>query len=665
MFACLGASLALAGPTTIYVAPGGNDQWSGVQPRADRNETDGPLATLAAALEKSRDERSSATGVAPKIVLRGGVYALDRPLVLGPRDSGLVIAAWPGERPVITGEYQITGWRYLRSNPNLWQAEIPWARDGAWQFHELFVNGQRKQRTRLPASGFFRAAGGKDDDHPSVLRVHPGDIKPEWALEGDVELVAFSAWAQTRNQIREFSQGSNTDTVTLAGDALANNMEKKARYYIENAPDSLRPGQWRLDRQSGVVTYWPDAGEGVRSAVITAPHLYQLVRIEGQPDDPVRGIVFQGITFAGTDWRLDGGSDVDWQAAVEVGAAFEAKSARNCVVRNCVFTRLGGYAIDFGHGCSSDQVSGCVMTDLGGGGVRVGDIDRATAEAAPNFGNTIDDNHIFHIGLVNAPAVGVLVLLSSSNLVSHNEINDTFYTAISVGWTWGYHDNPCRANVVEYNHLHDIGQGMLSDMGGVYTLGPQPWTVVRDNLIYDVNVFGYGGWGLYTDEGSSDIVLESNVVYRCQSAGFHQHYGQDNLVYNNIFAMNREGQLQRTRVESHCGFILTNNIIYFDSGRVFVGNWSGDGFQIDHNIYFNAGKGSSYPMLDDSFDFNEWQMQGHDVHSAVVDPRFVAPEKGDFRFRWRSPAPRFGFHPFDLRKAGVRKKSQASLPSSK
>jgi hypothetical protein len=185
---------------------------------------------------------------------------------------------------------------------------------------------------------------------------------------------------------------------------------------------------------------------------------------------------------------------------------------------------------------------------------------------------------------------------------------------------------------------------------------------VRNNLIHDVSVSSYGGWGLYTDEGSSDIVLESNVVYRCQSAGFHQHYGQDNLVYNNIFALNREAQLRRTRVETHCGFTLTNNIIYFDSGRTFDGNWSGEGFQIDHNIYFNTRCDASHPPLDDSLNFKTWQAEGHDVHSRFFDPRFVAPDEGDFRLHWYSRALRFGFHPPDLRGVGVRKKFVRNLP---
>jgi hypothetical protein len=652
---CLWACRSLAVPVVLYVAPTGDDGWSGSMPSVNQDHTDGPLRTLPGALERSRQARRDDVTANLQIVLRAGIYVLNAPLAFSSADSGLVISAWPGEKPVVTGEIRITGWQRSAVNTNVWRATIPAAHDGAWQFHELFVNGRRKERARLPVSGFFRAVGGPIKDRPTQLRVHPGDIKQQWASQGDVELVLFSAWAQSRNQIRSFSETSNI--VDLAGDVFPNSSEADPRYYIENAPDSLRPGEWHMDHQNGTVTYWPEAGEDVPSAIITAPRLYELVSLEGQQDDPVRSVVFQGLTFAGTDWPFVGGSDSDIQAAVEIGAAFVAQSAETCVVENCVFTRLGGYAIDFGTGCNSNKITGCEMFDLGGGGVRLGETDFKSATDSPNFGNSVADNHIHHIGLVSAPAVGVFVLLSASNTIAHNEIDHTFYTGISVGWSWGYRENPCWDNLVEFNHLHDIGQGMLSDMGGVYTLGVQPGTVVRNNLIHDVSIYGYGGWGLYTDEGSSGIVLESNVVYRCQSAGFHQHYGQDNLVYNNIFALNQEGQLARTRPETHRGFVMTNNIVYFSSARLFVGNWSGNGFEIDHNIYFDTRPDASRLPLDGSLKFKEWQSLGRDVHSLFTDPQFVSPKKGDFRLRHLSPALRFGFHPPDLREVGVRKQS--------
>jgi len=257
------------------------------------------------------------------------------------------------------------------------------------------------------------------------------------------------------------------------------------------------------------------------------------------------------------------------------------------------------------------------------------------------------------------PAVGVLILQSAHNRVAHNHIHDLFYTAVSVGWTWGYRDSPCHDNVIEFNDMHDIGKFLLSDMGAVYTLGPQRGTVVRNNLIHDVNAFTYGGWGLYTDEGSTGIVLENNVVYRCKSAGFHQHYGKENVIRNNIFAFNKENQLMRTRDEEHLSFFFTNNIVLYDSGNLLGSSWKNDRFVIDGNVYWDArAAGNTTKMKFSNATFEQWHARGHDTNSLLADPLFVDAAKNDFRLKADSPALKLGFKPIGLRSVGVREKAE-------
>jgi parallel beta-helix repeat protein len=288
---------------------------------------------------------------------------------------------------------------------------------------------------------------------------------------------------------------------------------------------------------------------------------------------------------------------------------------------------------------------------MGGGGVKVGETVKRPVEADQNFENVISDNEIHNLGLVYPAAHGIWVAQSSRNTISHNDIHDLFYTAISVGWTWGYAANQCNHNIIEFNHLYNIGKGMLSDMGAIYTLGVQEGTVIRNNLIHDVTSFTYGGWGIYPDEGSSNLVIENNIVYRTKSAGFHQHYGANNMVRNNIFALGSEYQIMRTRVEDHLSFTFDRNIIYFESGLLLGSNWTGTQYRMNHNIYWDA-RGN--PMRPAGKSWDEWKASGQDTDSVIADPMFADPSAGNFKLSPRSPAWKLGWKAIDMSTVGPR-----------
>jgi parallel beta-helix repeat protein len=179
----------------------------------------------------------------------------------------------------------------------------------------------------------------------------------------------------------------------------------------------------------------------------------------------------------------------------------------------------------------------------------------------------------------------------------------------------------------------------------------QPGTEIRNNLIHDISSFTYGGWGIYPDEGSSNMLIEDNIVYGCKSAGFHQHYGRENLVRNNIFAFNRENQLMRTRAEEHVSFTFERNIVYFGQGRLLGSNWNGQGFTLRNNLYYDR-RGPGILFIGKAF--GDWQAAGHDAGSGIADPLFVNAANFDFRLRPESPALRMGFHPIDMSTVGPR-----------
>src|SRR5438552_1087073 len=287
----LGAVLLIVGidhvrAATFFVATNGNDGWTGRLERPNRNGTDGPLTTLPAAINAARAARRQRSSEAITIFLRGGTYALNEPLTLLPEDSGFdaehpfVIAAYRGEKATISGGRRIFGWKRVEGTNGLWEVEIPEVREGKWYFHQLFVNGHRAQRARTPNDGFFRIQGASPQDKPVKLHFTPGDIKRAWASDGDVEVVAFFAWSDLRMQIREVDELN--DVATLSGNARSSNKENNARYCIENAADALeQPGEWHLNRQSGVLTYWARPGEDLTKAAVIAPRLPNLMLMRG------------------------------------------------------------------------------------------------------------------------------------------------------------------------------------------------------------------------------------------------------------------------------------------------------------------------------------------------------------------------------------------------
>jgi hypothetical protein len=191
-------------------------------------------------------------------------------------------------------------------------------------------------------------------------------------------------------------------------------------------------------------------------------------------------------------------------------------------------------------------------------------------------------------------------------------------------------------------------------MGGVYTLGPSEGTSVSHNLIHDVLCFTYGGWGLYTDEGSTGITMEGNVTYNTTDGGFHQHYGRENIIRNNIFAFSSEVQVKRTRTEPHRSFTFENNLIVYDRGELLGGNWTGtpENFLLRRNLYWHyAGRPVTFTAK--NLPLAAWQQTGQDEGSLVADPLFVDPAARDFRLRAGSPALALGFKPIDVSTMGV------------
>jgi hypothetical protein len=674
----------------LHVSTAGNDRWSGTLPAPAADGRDGPLATIGRARDIVREKKLAGelTG-AVTVWVRGGRYPIRAPLAFAAEDSAPVTyAAYPGETPIIDGGTRIEGWRTATVNGRAaWAVVLPAVARGEWHFRSLFVGGERRPRARLPKVGPEpeRRTFHLMEDVPGTAKdaglfegsrcfVHaPGDVRADWRNLADVEIVALHYWVEERLPIERVDPVSRLVTcarrsIFALKDDTAN---RWARYYVENVFEALsEPGEWYLDRPSGTLYYLPLPGETPEGTEVFAPNVDQLLVLAGRPAEGayVEFLRFVGLVFEHADWHQPaGGHDgdsgsapgIDYgaapQAAANLGGTVSLAGARHCAIEDCEVRHVGLYAIDLADGCRGNRVVGNEISDCGGGGVKLSGAD-ARGPACRRSGNTrITDNHIHACGRVFHSAVGVILRHAADNVVAHNHIHDLFYTGISCGWVWGYGESVTRGNRIEANHVHDLGHGWLSDMGGIYTLGIQPGTVIRANVVHDVTRANYGGWAIYPDEGSSHIVIEDNLCHDTDSQAFHQHYGEENVVRNNIFAFGREAQVALSRVDRRPGFSFERNIVVTDGQPVFTGGYAHDivarGMTADLNVYWDV---SGPARLTKDRGFAEWQDAGRDRHSVVADPGCADVARRDFRLSPDSPAFALGFTAIDFSRVGPR-----------
>ena len=670
---------AAPAPLNLYVSPDGSDSFTGTQSHNNRQKTDGPFMTVTHARDIVRGFIRAGDGKPLRpidVYLRGGTYFLAQPLLLTPDDSGtadcpITYAAYENEKPVLSAGRPVRGWGKVQLNGrDMWGAMVRQFKESTNCFQELWVNGQRRVLARSPNEGCFRIDQAPDvnqqtpqDQGQTRFGFHEGDLK-NWPDATEARVVLMSLWAESHLPVASIDEKQRLIHFTRP---TIHKITPDDRYWIEGAVELLdEPGEWFFDRKAGTLYYIPEPGEVMLGSEVVIPWYTHVLRLQGSPEDGrfVEHLIFRGITFANSEWDISrvgpegkeprAGFD---QAAVGVPGAIYGQGVRNCTFDACTVAHAGNYGIELGAGCQHNKISYCTFTDLGAGGVKLGPTQIHLAESEQAKFNEVSDCTIADCGKRYPSAVGIWLGQTGQNVISHNDIHGLWYTGISVGWTWGYGDSLARDNVIEFNHVHHIGsprdgvEPVLSDMGAIYTLGISPGTVIRNNHFHDIAGLRYGGWGIYFDEGTSKVVAENNLVYRTTHGGFHQHYGADNVVCNNVFAFGRDAQIQRSRLEDHLSFTFEKNIVYWDRAVLLTGDWSKLNVAFDYNTYWQAG-GEKFDFAGRTWD--QWRQAGMDGHSRIADPGFVDPQHGDFHLKGGVERNLLGFVPSDSAAAGPR-----------
>lgn len=448
----------------LFVAPNGNDAWSGALPEPNTARSDGPLASLGQARQAVRARIAKGLEQPVTVLIRGGEYALDATVVFGPQDSGteecpITYQAYPDETPVFTGAKQLAAWKPCTQDPaglpvaakgKLWTCDIPVALKGAWRITTLYDGATLLPRARSGALKVAPPAQAEDynNEPKSILKKIGPDHAPltfsrsfhyqnddlrAWPAIGDVEIFIrpWHKWLINLLPLASVDPVGKTATFTidptyrcLPGDF----------YQVENVIDHLdQAGEWVFSSGEGRVYLWPK--QPVAQSDLRAPFLQEFIRVEGVEDGaPARFLRFIGLSFRHglRDTWLPGdkGLQHDWEMYDKGNAILRFRHAEECVVDGCTFTASSGGGVRLDLHCQRIAVTSSRFSYLGGTGIVLSGYGPGTKDQ--NHHNTIRNNYIHHVGEIYWHAPGIFIAQSGHNLISHNTIHDLGYNGMVI-----------------------------------------------------------------------------------------------------------------------------------------------------------------------------------------------------------------------------------------
>ena len=576
-----------------YVSVIGDDHWSGTLSAPNPAKTDGPFKTIGRAQQAVRELKTKTflpkdapiekrwigtphpfgKGKDILVYIRGGNYSLSKPLVFRPLDGGerietnlptgafefhklkdhyVTYAAYPGEKPVISGGTPVSGWK---NNGKYWSARFD-----ADTAAMLVVNGKKQTLARTPNEGYF--VPPLISKSTSELYFKKGELKAWKEMENN-RIVMLLRWHTGINTIAKVDEKTGVATFKTPQEGV---VIVPPRYYVENVKALLDvPGEWYFDKKLKEISYIPANGIGdPNEANIEVPVINQLVDVHGKLGQPVRNLRFYGLTFEGaitgknlgkinTD-GVDGETGVlETPPAANSAISFEFAHACEFVdgeIRACL-----GTGIDIRQGCFQTQILRNKFETLDDGGIRV------IGAADPGNGKEIiRETKISYNELYDCGGINILANNTLMTTISHNYMTKTRGRyGIDVGGWSNVEEAIDGGYVVEYNHLEDV-QHDADDSGAIKTAGMTFNSIVRRNLIHKVNAgFFNDNVGFWFDNMSAGWTSEENIFYDLEQGEMKLCAAmiEDN-IYRNNFKIERPVRAPEKFLEGDPDFQVSN-----------------------------------------------------------------------------------------------------------
>jgi len=319
-------------------------------------------------------------------------------------------------------------------------------------------------------------------------------------------------------------------------------------------------------------------------------------------------------------------------------------------------SHTGSYGLWIRQGTTNINFLNSLITDTGAGGIRSG--NWAFHEGL-STGIKIISNEISYGGNEFPSGVGIVLDPSSHVVIANNIVHHQRREGIVIYSQDGYGEVWSTDVLVQGNYIYTIGQHILCDEGAIYLNGVHSGTVIDGNVIKNVFSYAVLMWGIYLDDGASNIIVSNNIVYNTGWAAIFQHYGANNTVINNVFARASliappqpgdwppDGDVHIQVAENHTSWTFTRNIVYDTyqgSSHIVYNTKNGTIAPFSNNVYYNP-YGTHLLFGPAHTSFEEWQKTGQDNGSVLADPLFVGDvnQCDFFTISSDSPAAKLGF----------------------
>lgn len=648
----------------IYVATNGSDQNPGTMNK--------PFASLERARDAVRNLKQS-RGLPPggvTVQIRGGTYYLTRTFELAEKDSGtkqspIVYRQYNNEEVRLLGGKEITGFSPVK-NPailarldkavqgKILQADLKAL--GITDYGAIKTRGYAIQRPSAGLEFFFQnrpmtLARWPNKDWSKIAATpagqnsgkftYEGDRPRRWANADDIWLHGYWTWDWADTYAKVKSINTQTREIMTQEPQHVFGYKTGQRYYALNILEELdEPGEWYLDRKSGILYFWPPAPLNQGKAVVSM--LSTIILLNN-----VSFATFQGISFECCR-----------------GIAVEVRGGSNNLIAGCTVRNIGTTAVNIDGG-SMNGIVGCDIYQCGESGIRLSGGDRKTLTPAGNYAvnNQIHDyslwvrtyqpgiavygvgNRISNNLIYNAPHIAIM-LHGNDHTIEFNEIHHVCMETSDAGAFYMGRDYSQRGNVIRYNYFHELGSRNVQ--------------------------------AIYLDDFTSGTTVYGNVIYKA-ARGVLIGGGRDNTVRNNIF-------------------VEVKNAVYIDARGL---NWAKTFFNgMDTTLtdglaainYKEPPYSLRYPELLKLYDKNPALPEGNSIVNNIayegkwlelldgvtdkivkiegnlfgVDPGFVDPKIKNFQLRKDSPAYKLGFKQIPMERIGLFKDQyRKTLPTSR